>query len=95
MQDLSSPVKDQIRAPAVEAQSLYLWTTREVPRVILFFFFSQESFLNHNGKEKINLKKREKESFKIDTMPTDLASKESEGVRRQAGEGAGPAGEPV
>lgn len=60
-----------------------------------FFFFPQESFLNHNGKEKINLKKREKESFKIDTMPTDLASKESEGVRRQAGEGAGPAGEPV
>ena len=56
---------------------------------------SQESFLNHNGKEKINLKKRGKESFKIDTMPTDLASKESKGVRRQAGEGAGPAGEPV
>ena len=35
MQDLSSPIKDQIRAPAVEAQSLYLWTTREVLRIIL------------------------------------------------------------
>ena len=35
MQDLSSPIKDQICAPAVEAQSLYLWTTKEVPRIIL------------------------------------------------------------
>ena len=35
MQDLSSPIKDQIRAPAVEAQSLYLWTTREVLKIIL------------------------------------------------------------
>ena len=33
---------------------------------------SQESFLNHNGKEKKNLKKREKESFKTDTMPIDI-----------------------
>ena len=32
MQDLSSPARDQTRAPAVGAWSLNHWTTREVPK---------------------------------------------------------------
>ena len=43
MQDLSSPTGDQTHAPAVEAQGLDHWTTREV-RVVASFESSELRF---------------------------------------------------
>ena len=39
MRDLSSQLGIEPRAPALGAQSLNHWTTREVPHGMLFFFF--------------------------------------------------------
>ena len=36
MKNLSSPTKDRTSAPAAEAQTSNHWTTREVPKFLLF-----------------------------------------------------------
>ena len=49
--DLHSLIRDQPMCPAVEAQSLNLWTTREVP--ISWFLISPICFRTHEEEEEI------------------------------------------